>query len=532
MRSSETSRRATGPKLRAARLAFLTAAFGGFSAPATASGGEIVALRAADGAIVLDGRAAATDSGGITFAWALIDRPAGSEAVLEAASSAVPTLRPDVEGAYAIELVTVRDGVADAPLRIELRSDNLAPVIRADASAPPAVGVPVLLSAERSFDPDGDRLGFDWQIVSAPEGSVAAIARPTAPRPTFVPDVEGDYTIALSATDSYGLTTRREMSLASLAAGVTAEAGPDRSAAVGEAVALDPFGSTSAEGTALTAAWTILSAPEGSAATIADGAAIKPPLAGRSVLMPDTEGDYLLGLAVTDGTSTSHDTVTIAVGAMANVAPVAEAGRDRMIEAGASALLDASGSTDADGDALTYAWSLVATPEDSFAAVVPTLDGGPFATLLTDVPGDYVAQVTVDDGARVAVDTVTISTEAVAPVVTGLDDGVLPSERIASLGFAGPDGADAYRWSVLELGTPGASLLARFSDDAAASTTLDFKPRSGRAAERGGRARSPRARRVRARACEGAGRGSRSRWRSVRRTSLDELRRRARRLTL
>ncbi|MCB1852965.1 MAG: PKD domain containing protein, partial [Gammaproteobacteria bacterium] len=76
--------------------------------------------------------------------------------------------------------------------------------------------------------------------------------------------------------------------------------------------------------------------------------------------------------------------------------------------------LDGSGSTDVDGDSLTFYWSL--TPPSGCCVVLsdPT---AVMPTFEVDVPGTYLAQLIVNDGTvDSAPDTVTISTENTAPV--------------------------------------------------------------------------------------------------------------------
>jgi len=58
--------------------------------------------------------------------------------------------------------------------------------------------------------------------------------------------------------------------------------------------------------------------------------------------------------------------------------------------------LDASGSIDPDGDALTYNWSFVKVPEGSTATIIGV--GNKLAEFTLDKPGVYEVQLTVSDG--------------------------------------------------------------------------------------------------------------------------------------
>jgi K319L-like, PKD domain len=80
----------------------------------------------------------------------------------------------------------------------------------------------------------------------------------------------------------------------------------------------------------------------------------------------------------------------------ANGAPIAAAGADLGVSTGLTVALDGSASSDPDNDPLTYAWTLTA-PTGSAA----TLDDATSATpaFVPDIEGDYVAALTVNDGA-------------------------------------------------------------------------------------------------------------------------------------
>ena len=62
------------------------------------------------------------------------------------------------------------------------------------------VGEEISLSGLDSQDPDGDVLGYEWRISSAPVSSVAALSSTTNPSITFNPDQVGSYTIELIVT--------------------------------------------------------------------------------------------------------------------------------------------------------------------------------------------------------------------------------------------------------------------------------------------------------------------------------------------
>src|SRR5690606_32973746 len=79
-----------------------------------------------------------------------------------------------------------------------------------------------------------------------------------------------------------------------------------------------------------------------------------------------------------------------------NNAPVANAGHDQTFFVGDAVSLDGSGSTDADGDPLTYRWTLTEKPEGSTAALTNTTAVKPGFTI--NRFGTYRTELTVSDG--------------------------------------------------------------------------------------------------------------------------------------
>ena len=132
-----------------------------------------------------------------------------------------------------------------------------------------------------------------------------------------------------------------------------------------------------------------------------NGAAVNPSFA------IDVSGDYVVQLVVNDGIVDSvADQVTITT---RNSPPIANAGRPQSVPVGALVTLDGSGSTDVDGDLLTFEWSLTTVPAGSAAKISdPTLVK---PTFTPDVPGTYVAQLIVSDPSSGA-DTSTVTIEA------------------------------------------------------------------------------------------------------------------------
>jgi PKD repeat protein len=79
-----------------------------------------------------------------------------------------------------------------------------------------------------------------------------------------------------------------------------------------------------------------------------------------------------------------------------NQLPVANAGPDQQIYLGQTAALNGSASTDANGDPLTYVWTLDVVPPGSAAALASSTTVSP--SLLPDVAGAYYVSLVVNDG--------------------------------------------------------------------------------------------------------------------------------------
>lgn len=170
-----------------------------------------------------------------------------------------------------------------------------------------------------------------------------------------------------------------------------ADAGTDQTIQLPtDQVTVNGSGSSDADGTITTYAWTKISGP--ATFTITSPSSVSTTITGL------VEGTYVFRLTVTDNdTDTDTDDITITVQPV-NVAPTAAAGIDQTITLPTSSVsVNGSGSTDSDGTIVTYAWSKMSGP----VAYTITSPSSASTTITGLVAGVYVFRLTVtdDDGA-------------------------------------------------------------------------------------------------------------------------------------
>jgi hypothetical protein len=191
----------------------------------------------------------------------------------------------------------------------------------------------------------------------------------------------------------------------------TANAGVNQSVNTGSEVTLDGTLSSDPDFDSLSYEWILVAKPIGSVASLSSSSSPKP------TFTADKDGAYLLSLVVYDGKLTSTVSTTTIVASMANAAPVANAGPNQNVVVGRQVTLDATGSTDANKDTLTYTWVLVSRPATSAAVLSSTTQPKP--TFLADKIGTYVISLMVSDGklsSQLSVVTVSAEIENSAPI--------------------------------------------------------------------------------------------------------------------
>ncbi len=390
--------------LLAALLTLLSACGGGgaggavevplVNQPPTAQQGADQSRTAGD-TVTLDGSASSDPEGQpLSHRWALSAKPAGSVATLANADAATATFLADLPGQY-VAALTVSDGQLSSPpkaVTITVARPNAVPSAHAGATQQVLIGARVTLDGSTSSDPDGDSLSYAWTLASRPPGSAATLSDSAAPRPGFSVDVTGTYVATLVVSDGVAHSAAASVTITATPgnAAPVASAGPNQNVLSGSSVTLDGSASSDANGDALSYAWALTARPAGSSAALSGATSPHPGF------FADLPGTYTATLVVSDGPSSSAAASVTITATVGNAAPVANAGRAQSVLSGSVVALDGSASTDANGDALSYAWSITARPAGSSAALSnPTASRPSFPA---DAAGSFVVQLIVNDG--------------------------------------------------------------------------------------------------------------------------------------
>ena len=454
------------------------------SAPVADGGRD---LTAREGQTVrLDGSGSSdVDGNPLTFSWTLVSKPSRSNAILGDSRAANPTLSVDRRGTYEVHLV-VNDGSADSAADIvRVAVANTPPVSAAGFDQRVERGATVTLDGSASTDVDGNELTYAWALTTVPDGSAAVLSDAAAVSPTFKVDVSGTYIAQLLASDGTAISRPDTVVVTTDRVSPVANAGFGQTVRAGQVVLLNGSASSEGDGARLTYQWSLVSKPAGSAATLEAATTAGPSFTS------DKAGDYIVQLIVNDGTSNSPpDTVVVTT---KNSVPVSDAGKNqRDVPVASSVGLDASASFDADGQPLTYSWSLLARPAGSLAAISDPTGAAP--TFAADVAGEYVAQLVVSDGVVDSVpDTVlirtkgrpsdggrtdrTVDSSATAQVDSGTSIGTaaLPTVTVLSSdAAASEDGPNPGAFTVARTGDMAAALIVRFTLAGSAANGTDY----------------------------------------------------------
>lgn len=245
--------------------------------------------------------------------------------------------------------------------------------------------------------------------------------------------------------------------------------GADATGSIGAPIELDAGGSRDSEGNPLTYAWSLVSRPAGSALEV-NGATAK------LSFQADSMGTYVFKLRVSNskgGVAEKNASVlvnntvpnaVIVVNASFGALPVIKA--PLMVSAGSSIVLDASASTDADGDKVTTSWELTTKPSASKATLFVT---GQSAGFSPDVLGMYQIRARGADGKGAYAETIyQISAVNQAPV--GVIRGTVAV--ISGSNQSVPSGQPAVASGILSYDEGGAGLSFKWAVDSRPADSL------------------------------------------------------------
>jgi hypothetical protein len=283
-------------------------------------------------------------------------------------------------------------------------SINSAPVSDAGSAISQSADSPVILDGGGSYDPDGDSIAYHWTFKTTPENSSLAESEDVFPgngtttaTTSFQADETGTYIVTLMVEDEKGAWSDPSHVVVTIGDGqaAVANAGSDVEGIEGETLSLDGSDSYDPMGRDLSYFWTFQAVPGSSGLTsLTDFDSAAP------TFVADAGGVYIISLIVDNGVAESApDTLVARVSSADPQPPVALAGEDQEVEDCLAVELDGSGSYDANGDELSYQWSIQARPSDS-AATNDSFDDRTEATttFFADAAGDYTLSLAVFDG--------------------------------------------------------------------------------------------------------------------------------------
>lgn len=196
---------------------------------------------------------------------------------------------------------------------------------------------------------------------------------------------------------------------------------PNLSQVIGPTIRVEPEGTVFTIPATVTIAYDETALPEGMTESMLSIAKIETD--GTLVPLPNREIDTI---ANTVSGKTSSLSIFVLI---ENNPPVADAGSEQTVFVGDTVQLDGNGSSDVDGDTLTFTWSFITIPEGSTAALSDPAAVKP--SFVADRPGTYVVQLILNDG----------SMDSEPDVITIEAQGPATSLELQNRIFLFPDGA-------------------------------------------------------------------------------------------
>jgi len=256
--------------------------------------------------VTLDGSASSDSNGdALIFTWNMT-KPNGSNAVLNTSIPENPSFTPDIDGDYEISL-SVSDGKVDSTLTdivVINATTNIAPIANAGSDQSVNTLSLVTLDGSTSSDENGDSLIYSWSMTP-PINSNAVLNNVTLKKPTFTPDIDGEYQISLTVFDDIDDSALSDTVSITITASTpdlppVANAGPNQFIAVNDPVTLDGSRSYDPEDKEITYSWEIIESPADSSASLTSSTT------AVTMFTPNAIGVYIVSLEVNDGANSSQ----------------------------------------------------------------------------------------------------------------------------------------------------------------------------------------------------------------------------------
>ena len=250
------------------------------------------------------------DMDAISYLWSFTSRPAGSNTVLNNASSSIANFTPDITGNYIIQLI-VNDGQINSNpdfVSVSVFDPNTPPVANAGIDNTVAIDNFITLDGSASADADGDSINFSWSLLLKPENSNVSLNNTSIYNPGFTPDLAGNYVIQLIVNDGKSDSVPNNVVINAFKNNTppVANAGSDFTVPVGTTASLDGRTSSDADLDSISFLWSFDSVPNGSTAALSSISS------SQISFVPDELGDYTIKLVVNDGTEDSQpDFITV-----------------------------------------------------------------------------------------------------------------------------------------------------------------------------------------------------------------------------